>query len=102
MRRPQNLKKSPTCFAKTVVFTQCDSVASKQVGDFFKFFWPSQKSLTLKYDRFLQKMLTSFSIFLTFFFEKVTIAYILRNQTRLCMIFSSVMSILYGIKPKYF
>ena len=48
MRRPQNLKKSPTCFDKTVVFTQCDSVASKQVGDFFKFLWPSQKSrLTL-------------------------------------------------------
>ena len=44
MRRAQNLKKSPTGFDKTAVFY---SVASKQVGDFFKFLWPFQKSWTL-------------------------------------------------------
>ena len=44
MRRPQNLKKSPTCFDKTAVFC---SVASKQGGDFLKFLWPSQKSWAL-------------------------------------------------------
>ena len=38
MRSPQNLKKSPTCFY---------SVASKQVGNFFKFLWPFQKKWTL-------------------------------------------------------
>ena len=46
MRRPQNLKKSPTGFDKTAVFTKY--LASKQVGDFFKFLWPFQKSWTLK------------------------------------------------------
>ena len=30
-------KKSPTCF-------DVDSVTSRQVGDFFKFLWPSQKT----------------------------------------------------------
>ena len=44
MRRTQNLKKSPTGFDKTAVFY---SVASKQVGDFFNFLWPFQKSWTL-------------------------------------------------------
>ena len=43
MRRSQNLKKSPTCLTKQLF---C-SVASKQVGDFFKFLWPVQKSWTL-------------------------------------------------------
>ena len=32
MRRPQDLKKSPTCLDKTIVFS---SVASKQVGGIF-------------------------------------------------------------------
>ena len=37
MRRPQNLKKSPTCF-------DVCSVMSKQVGDFLKFLWPFNKT----------------------------------------------------------
>ncbi len=41
MRRPQNLKKSPTCF-------NVYSVTSKQVeAFFFKFLWPFQKTSTL-------------------------------------------------------
>ena len=42
MGRTQNLKKSPTCFDKKAVYL----VASKQVGDFFNFVWPFQKSWT--------------------------------------------------------
>ena len=40
MRRSQNLKKSPTSF-------NVYSLSSIQVGDFFKFLCPSQKSRTL-------------------------------------------------------
>ena len=40
MRRPLNLKKSPTCF-------DVYSVASKQVGYFFQISWPFQKTWTL-------------------------------------------------------
>ena len=36
MRRPQNWKKSPTCYGKKSFFTQY--ISSKQVGDFFQIF----------------------------------------------------------------
>ena len=44
MRRPQNLKKISHLFWQNSCFY---SVASKQVGDFFKFLWSSHKSWTL-------------------------------------------------------
>ena len=44
MRRPQNLKKISHLFWQSSCFY---SVVSKQVEDFFKFFWPSQKNWTL-------------------------------------------------------
>ena len=44
MRRSQNLKKISHLFSQN---SCCYLVASKQVGDFFKFLWPSHKSWTL-------------------------------------------------------
>ena len=44
MRRPQNLKKSPTCFDKTAIFTQ---YRQNKWQIFFKFLWPSQYMQTL-------------------------------------------------------
>ena len=45
MRRPQNLKKISHLFWQNSCF---HSVVSKQVGDFFKFLWSSQKNWTLR------------------------------------------------------
>ena len=45
MRRPENLKKSPTCLTKKLF----DLVQmSKRVEDFFNILYPFQKSWTLK------------------------------------------------------
>ena len=44
MRRPQNLKKSPTCFDRIAVFTQ---QRQNKWEIFFKFLWTFQKNWTL-------------------------------------------------------